>query len=457
MHTTLSVRLFAAASGCLLLAGASIAGTANAQVPDSRWMPWLGCWTSSDTRVTGITTGGSTSGVVCVVPASSGPGVVVATIANGMVVHSERMNATGAHTPKTLENCPGWESATWSADGHRLLLRSEFVCDRNLTVKGSGIFAISGDGEWLQVQGSTVGRNASAYVVRYHAAGLELANTAAAGQLNDSTPARLVVTTGTGLATRSARFAAGEPVRPDAVLEVTQQIEGPVAEAWVNEIGQRFTVEGKELVRLADAGMPSKMIDLLVALSYPDRFVLQRNAIVSTPRLGGGSGSGAGVGSVYTGAYDRRWDCGYGNRMLAYGYYGDSCYPGYYGLSGYGYGGYGYGAYGYGGYPYNGYGYGSYGNGYYGGQQPIIIVPRNPEGDQHGRAVNGAGYTRGSSTPARTGNTAPDRTPSSSSGSSAGSSGSSGSSTPSSTPSSAPSSSGSSSEPRTAQPRVPPG
>jgi hypothetical protein len=246
-----------------------------------------------------------------------------------------------------------------------------------------------------------------------------------------------------GLATRSARFAAGEPVRPEAVLEVTRQVEGPVAEAWVNEIGQRFAVDGKELVRLADAGMPSKMIDLLVALSYPDRFVLQRNTIVSAPRVGGGSGAGAGVGSVYAGAYDRPWDCGYGNRMLAYGYYGDSCFPGYYGLSGYGYGGYGYGAYGYGGYPYYG-----YGGGYYGGQQPIIIVPRNPDGDQHGRAVNGAGYTRGSSTPARTGgNPVPDRTPSSSSGSSAGSSGSSGSSAPVSAPSS---------EPRTAQPRVPP-
>lgn len=452
MHTTLSVRLFAAASGCLLLAGASIAGTASAQAPDARWLPWLGCWTSGDTPVTGVPTSGSTSGVVCVVPASSGPGVVVATIANGMVVHSERMNATGAQTPKTLENCPGWESATWSADGHRLLLRSEFKCDQNTTVKGSGVFAISADGEWLQVQGSTVGRNAGAYVVRYRSAGVEIADLAGR-QLRDSTPVRLV-TAATSLAARSARYAAGDVVRPDAVLEVTRHVEGPVAEAWVNEIGQRFAVDARDLVSLADAGMPPKMIDLLVALSYPERFVLQRNAIVSTRRAGGGSTSGAGIGSVYTGAFDRRWDCGYGNRMLAYGYYGDSCYPGYYGLSGYGYG-----AYGYGGYPYNGYGYGGYGNGYYGGQQPIVIVPRNPDADQRGRAVNGAGYTRGSSTPARSGNNTYDRTSSgsSSSGSSSGSSGSASSSGSSSSAGSSSSGSSSSSEPRTAQPRVPPG
>lgn len=458
MPTILSVRRRTAALGGLLLAGALMAGTAAAQTPDARWLPWLGCWTSSDSPLTGIPAGGSAAGLVCVVPASSGPGVVVATIANGMVVHTERMNATGVRMPKTVENCPGWESSTWSADGHRLLLRSEYVCGRDATVKGSGVFAISADGEWLQVQGSTVGRNASAYVVRYRAAGLELAD-AAGAQLSDSTPVRLV-TAATGMAARSARFAAGDAVRPDVVLEVSRAVEGPVAEAWVNEIGQRFAVDAKELVRLADAGMPPKMIDLLVALSYPERFALQRSAIVSTANLRGGGAKGTGVGSLNTGAYDRRWDCGYGSRMLGYGYYGDSCYPGYYGYNPYGYGS----AYGYGLYGYGSYGYGGYGGGYYGGQQPIIIVPRNPDADQpRGRAVNGAGYTRGSSTPARAGTSASDRetyrAPSSgsSSGSSSSSSGSASSGSSGAASSPPASSSGSSGGDRTAKPRVPPG
>ena len=166
MRTTFSVRLLAAASASLVLAIASTAGTAGAQKPDGRWTPWLGCWTS------GAAATGADGGMVCVEPAPGGAGVNVATIANGLVVHNERMNATGIRTPRTMESCPGWEMATWSADGRRLLLRSEFTCGQTTTVKGSGIFAISGDGEWLQVQGSTVGRNASAYVVRYRPAGV---------------------------------------------------------------------------------------------------------------------------------------------------------------------------------------------------------------------------------------------------------------------------------------------
>jgi uncharacterized membrane protein YgcG len=341
--------------------------------------------------------------------------------------------------PKTIESCPGWESVTWSADGRRLLVRSEVRCAQT-AVKSSSIFGISSQGEWIEVRGALVGANSTVSVVRYSPAAFTLKRTAGEAQ-----PFTLVGEV--GVASRYARLAAGDRVDADAVLDVTKHVDSPVAEAWLNELQQGFELDARELVRIADAGMPPSVIDLMVALSNPKQFAVQRNAA-----------AGQGVREVRRGTFDERsiygrsrrygsvYDCGYGYLPTTYGYYGDPCYPGYYGYGVYGYGS-GYFGYGYG-YPY---GYGTYG-GYYYGSRPLVIVPAGRYTDQpRGQAVKGAGYTRrdggGTSTTSgrpQSSGTSRDVTPSS--GSSTGSSSSTGST----------GSSGGDGG-RTAKPRVPPG
>ena len=454
-----SLNLVRVAAGVLLLTGALCIRTAGAQVPDARWQPWLGCWVPSDAPSQGIAANNAAAGLVCVVPAASGTGVEVATISNGVVAHRERLNPTGVRTAKTVDNCPGWESATWSADSRRLMLRSEYVCGNNIKVRGSGVFAISPTGEWIQVQGSSVGAGASARAVRYTAAGLQLER-AAVGADTDSSRVHLVAVT-TGFATISARSVAGENVLADNVLEVARNVDGPVAEAWLNEVEPRFLLDFRELVRLADAGMSPRLIDLMVALSYPQRFAVKRTEPTRADLGNRGTVTGSGAGYNYLGSPTERWECGFGNSMLSYGYYGSGCYSGYYGY-GYSaigrYGAYGYGPYGYGGYGSNGYnGY----NGYYTGQQPIIIIQR-PSDDSppriEGRAVNGSGYTRRTSGEPSSNTQRSSGASGSSSSSSSSSSGSSSGISSGSSGSSAGSSSGSSSsDDRTAKPRVPPG
>lgn len=115
-----------AAGALLLLASLSVVGTANAQTQtvDERWRPWLGCWVPGDSPAVGLPGTNVAGGLVCISPAASGAGVELATVSNGVVVHREFLNPTGARTPKTVDNCPGWDSGTWSADGRRLLLLS---------------------------------------------------------------------------------------------------------------------------------------------------------------------------------------------------------------------------------------------------------------------------------------------------------------------------------------------
>jgi len=422
----------------LMLVSVASSSGLNAQTPDARWQAWLGCWSARDGQTLRSWTGTSADGLVCIVPATSGEGVEVAVVANGKVVHREGINATGQRASKTVESCPGWESGTWSADNRRLMLRSEFTCGQTV-VTGSSVFSISSEGDWIEVRGTTVGRNAAARAVRYRSSGYTLAHVAGGASADSVT---LVTVPKQAFAARYARQGAGEPVRTDAVLEVAKAVDGQVAEAWLNELGQGFVLNARELVRLADAGMPSRMVDLMVALSYPARFAVQRQG----PDGAGSSGwAGVSGGAAFGGSRMRadEWNCRAGYMPTTYSYYyGDPCMPGYYGYGqGYGYGRYDYGLY-------NGMYSGAY-NGYYYGPRPIVIVPNTPSPSTtvSGQAVNGAGYTRRDGGQVST----PSSQPRASSGDASSSSG---------TQSSAPASSSSGSggnDGRTAKPRVPPG
>jgi uncharacterized membrane protein YgcG len=443
MRNFVTQHISAAAIGALLIAGALTATPARAQVTDARWQPWLGCWSQIfESRPASAAT--EAKGMVCVVPAQTGDGVEVAVMADGKLLRSELIAATNQRVQKTIESCPGWETVTWSADGRRLLTRSEVRCAQT-AVKSSGIFSISSEGEWIEVRGALVGTNSTVSVVRYRPAAFALKRVAT---VVGGEPQPFTVVSEVGIASRYARLAAGDRVDADAVLDVTKHVDLPVAEAWLNELQQGFDLNAKELVRIADAGMPANVIDLMVALSNPKEFAVRRNAepgqSVREVRRGTFDES-----SIYgrSRRYGSVYDCGFGYAFLptTYGYYADPCYAGYFGYGAYGYGS---GYYGYG-YPY---GYGSYG-GYYYGSRPLVIVPVGTLTDQQrGQAVKGAGYTR------RGGGTTTTSRPQSSGTSrdaSAGSS-SSGSSTGSSSSSGSTGSSGGDGG-RTAKPRVPPG
>ena len=119
----------------------------------------------------------------------------------------------------------------------------------------------------------------------------------------------------TGFAEKYARAAAGDPVPLAAVLEVTRNVEMPVASTWLNELDQRFYVSGRELVELADAGMPPSLIDQMVAMSYPAQFAVRRNVAEARPpgrrwvRTGRREAWGPPVGTATAGIADTATRC----------------------------------------------------------------------------------------------------------------------------------------------------
>ncbi|MEO7999676.1 MAG: hypothetical protein ABI852_19650, partial [Gemmatimonadaceae bacterium] len=403
--------LAAAAATALLVVAPFTSAVAQSQVAQSqaRWMPFSGCWVPEENAAIGSNAVVGT--MVCIAPVAGTQSADVATIVNRQVLHTDRINVTAAHVDKTIDKCPGWETAAWSADGRRLLMRSEFACGDSVKVKGSGVFSLNSDGEFVHVQGTSVGLNASARVVRYRSADVALASGTV---LTDSAMVRTVPAEN-GFAMTSVRQATGGPVSVDAVLDLSKQVDQQVAQAWLSEFGKASKLSAKELVAMSNAGMPAELIDMMVAMSYPERFQLQA-------RDASGSGARPTNADFRT---DNRPTCAYDQYDLMYMSRFDqmNCvnrFGSMYGVYPFGYlSGW---RYGYGNFGYNGYGYG---NNYY-GNSPIVIVTR-PSGDDtpqpRGRAVKGGGYTQSSgSGPSYPKPTSSGSSSSSSSGSSSGSS-----------------------------------
>jgi hypothetical protein len=310
---------------------------------------------------------------------------------------------TGARS-RELDGCRGSETANWSADGARLYLHARYSCPGGLEQTSSGMLALSEGEELIDIQQTTRGNAKAVRVSRY----LRVA-------VSPSLPREVATALeGTDLPLSLARGAASAPLTVAAIADASRSLEPEVVEALLVERGGYAPVDAKQLAALADAGVPGRTTDVIIALAYPSRFAI-RSMVSDSARL-------------RAAAQDRV------PRVALFPFY-----PGYSSL----YGLYGYRPFGYSPYDYiaggrRGYG-GGYPYGYY--QQPVIVVRSEPA-RPHGRVVNGRGYTRGSSgSDEGTGSARPASTSgSSSSGSS--SSGSSGSSN-----------SGSSGETRTAKPR----
>jgi hypothetical protein len=390
---TMTTNRLAAATRTVALAAALVsltAATSAAQsASGSRWQAWLGCWTAAapDALVP------SAAPLVCITPTSNADVVDVATIQDGKVLATKHIDASGTEQPMDVKDCIGTQRADWSADGRRVYLKATATCAGTPRTT-TGILAMSPTGEWLDVQGIAAGEGENVRVARYRDAGLPStlpANIAAALE-------------GRSASVQGARVAAGAGIGTKAVIEASKAAMPSVVEAWLLERGQTFTLDANTLVQLADAGVPARVTDAMVAVSNPKQFAVAHVAPESQYNRADDEVVGRRIPVYMTPMYD----------PFSWGY------SPYYG---YGYGRYGYGALGYGGYGYGGYGY----PGYY-GSTPIIVLPGSGVSPtERGRMVKGQGFVP--NVPSSTGRHATPRSePSSSTTRSAGSSSSSSSS-----------------------------
>ena len=345
MRTQIQTLFLAAA---LLGIGATPARGQNTTV-DSRWLAYLGCWEPIQ----------SAKSQVCVVPVAGTPDVELVTVVKGEVATRERMTANGERQATSHDGCTGWQTVEWSARGQRLYVRTGDTCPGGENT-GTGIIAMTGDGqEWLFIQGATLNGQTGVHVQRYREAASDVL-------LPDDIKATVSANVS---ATLRARAAAAVALATDDVIEATRHVDTPVIEAWLIGRGEGFELDAKRLVALADARVPSSVIDLMVALSYPRVFAINAGSRQGE-RIAPARVAGAGPSEVYASrpVYAPLNECAM-SYLLWYTYVPSYCsgfFPGY-----------------------------AFGPGFYPGGYPVLIVYTGANPNRHGRVVNGQGYKPG--------------------------------------------------------------
>ena len=371
----MTTRSFVLTAVLSLGAASSVAGqpAAAAPSPPDRWAPWLGCWqllnesvddgASTIARLLGLPAPTSTSSAgarVCATPAKGG--VTMTTYISDREVLAETIIADDTERPISETDCRGSQRAKWSALGARLYSTAEISCGGQSARKVSGLALMVAGPKWIDIQLIESEGRKSLRVRRYTPA----ADQKRAGPRPSDARAA-------GRAVLSTRLSVAD------VKEAHANVAPEALQAALLELKSGFALTGKELIELDRAGVPDSVTDLMVALSFPKRFVVER---AYSSSAGGGGIPGAPGYPPYPGYGG--WGLGGGFGLYDpfgefYPYYTHPYYySSYYSPFGYRY-------------------WGSYNPYYYSSGGGFVVVDPGTTGPQPtgtGRVVDGRGYTR---------------------------------------------------------------
>ncbi|HET9441177.1 MAG TPA: hypothetical protein VFO52_13455 [Longimicrobiales bacterium] len=243
----------------------ALATAAQASPPDDAWLAWAGCWRAD---------GDSSTRSLCIVPDADGARMI--TVSAGRIESETRMVADGRPHAITQEGCTGTETARWSVDRKRVFIDAQLNCGNNITRKVNGMFVMLGRDQWTSVQSITTSENKQLHTVRYlETEPVDLPAEIAQAFRNNR------------LARETVRLAAASPLDLADVIDAVAYVQTEVIEAWLTTVGQEFELNAQTLIALAEAGVPSSVIDVLVAVSNPGHFAVREERLSDRDMWGG--------------------------------------------------------------------------------------------------------------------------------------------------------------------------
>ena len=248
-------------TGASQLAAAPGAAPAALAAEDTRWMPWIGCWDGASDS--GLAEDGF---LVCFHLLPDEGGVEIVTYSEGIVTARETLRADGTAVAIAEGGCTGSQSARWSADHRRVLLESSMDCGVGVTRSARGVLTFLPEGRgWTEIHAVHAGGELPIV-------GLRTFTPSHPGDLiawGISNPAE-----GRELAAQTARTQAGRSLPIDAVVEVAEHAGAAVAGTLIAERGEPFTLNAATLRTMAAQGVPSEVLDVMVAVTWPERFAI---------------------------------------------------------------------------------------------------------------------------------------------------------------------------------------
>lgn len=238
---------------------------ALAAVEDDRWTPWTGCWepldSSSDANGSEL--------LVCFQPEDGGVGLI--TLQDGDVVGEEFIVADGSPVAAADGGCEGTRQASWSADDRRVFIQSDLACSEQASRATDGVFALADNGrEWIEIHSVRVTDRDPVLAVRHFVearpATLDRHDVAPAGQERQ-------------LAIWTTRSAVSGLISAEALVEATQVVGPSVTAALVAEVGEPYRLDARTLKAASDVGVPDAVLDVMIAVSYPDQFVVEAGEV----------------------------------------------------------------------------------------------------------------------------------------------------------------------------------
>ena len=329
---------------------AAQAAPQSAPKMDARFNGWLGCWRLEDDLAgTGLR--------MCITPDQTG--VRLQSVVGTERGLDELVITDGVARPIVDADCKGTERAEWSQDGLRVFRTTDVTCTKETARTIKGVAFLAPGPAWINVQHIT-GESATT--------GVRVQRYRRAFNQNLADGSKAPQPSGAASAAPTARDATWSI---DDVIEASGKLPAEALQAALADVRHGFNMNKSTLIKLDEAGVPDGVIDLMVALTFPKRFVVER-AGGSAP-IGVSTGMGwydPFMSPMMTGPYA---NC-YSDRYYGYRSYYNMC-GSYYSP---------YGAY----FPYQNY--------YYNGGGGWVAVDPNPPAvdSGNGRAINGRGYTQ---------------------------------------------------------------
>ena len=295
-------------------------------VPDSAVTPWLGTWTAADGQSTpaGLTRKEPKEKTVLEIrPVTEGNGFYISRESAGETI-SETIIPDGVPRAIDSQSCAGTQTYRWEPQAGLILGTSEITCQNSAPYSINTLKMMTADDRMVDIL-SMKTEEQTRLAVRQFTHGKEISSVGDIMADNG-----MIV----------ARTALAAPWDLNTIIHLAGIVETPVLEAALLEKNIQVKLDPKTLRQLKSANMPDSIIDLMVALSAPRKFNIEKNGQIAAETRRSDEGYVlTPAGSYYAVGYYDYW----GNYLTLgrnywhysspfwWGYPIYAYYPGYYG------------------------------------------------------------------------------------------------------------------------------